>query len=245
MKKQNDSGFPVNAANFAILINSCIALGKKYNPAKFAIKLVNMAALLERVKEALRVVDTVEDEMSTARKFREHVFLELEGLVTRLVAAVGSSEIIEEKVKKFASLVKKFRGVRATPLPESSTPPSPEGVKNNSTAQKSYDRREDNFSQIVTFLKGEPNYLTNEPELKVEALQLMVNELAARNEAVRKTVANYNTARMARNELFFDKSSGLIPSAKAAKKYVRSVFKSGSAEFKSISGLAFTKNKKG
>lgn len=248
MKKNNDSGFPVNLANLATLISICLTFGARYKPVKFSIKLENLTALLDSVKLSLQIVDKALEEMSSAIKMRHNVFFELETLVTRIMGAVGSSDILPDKEKKFAAIVRKFRGRRATPIAEPrpvTTPEAaePEDVKINSTAQRSYDRKADNFSELVTFLKGEPNYLTDELDLKVEMLESMVSELEARNQAVRNTKAAYIKARIDRNKLFFEPRIGLVPCAKAVKKYVKSAFKANSPEFKSISGIAFKSRK--
>ncbi|MFN7494111.1 MAG: hypothetical protein ACK5RG_14430 [Cyclobacteriaceae bacterium] len=244
MEKQTDSGYPVSVANLATLINLCAIFGAKYKPIKFAIKLENLKALLDRVKISLTVVDEALEEMSSAIKMRLLVFSELEALVTRIMGAVGSSDILTEKEKKFASIVRKFRGSRATavaePKPTTTTDAvSPDNVKINSTAQRSFDRKADNFSELVTFLKGEPNYQTDELDLTVDALLAMVSELEARNEAVRKTKSAYIKARIDRNKLFFEPVNGLVPCTKAVKKYVKSVFKAKSPEFEAVSGIAF------
>lgn len=244
MEKQTESGYPVSVANLATLINLCSIFGDKYKPVKFSIKLENLMTLLDSVKISLAVVDEALKEMSSAIKMRQRVFSELESLVTRIMGAVGSSDILPGNEKKLASIVRKFRGKRATPIaePKPSTATdavSPNDVKIHSTAQRSYDRKADNFSELVTFLKGEPNYLTDELDLKVEMLELMVSELEARNDEVCKTKSAYFIARIDRDKLFFEPVNGLVPCTKAVKKYVKSVFKASSPEFKSISGIAF------
>jgi hypothetical protein len=246
MKKQNDSGYPVNVRNFKKLIDVIIAFGAAYNPVKFSIKLENLKALFEKIKLSLKAVDQAASDMSTAQKMRQRVFYELEAFVTRIVGAVGSCDIMPGKVEKFGSMVNKFRGKRATPepsAPESPDAPAVPAARTNSTAQTSFDRKEDNFGELVTFLEGEPNYQTNEPDLTLEALQAMVSELEARNDAVSKAEAAYSNALIARDKLFFAQPDGLLPRTKAIKSYAKSAFKASSRKFKKVSGIPFTNKK--
>ncbi|NOS91619.1 MAG: hypothetical protein HOP30_06835 [Cyclobacteriaceae bacterium] len=242
MKKQNDSGYPVNVRNFKTLIDFIISFGAAYNPVKFSIKLENLKALFEKIKLSLKAVDQAASEMSNAQKMRQRVFYELEAFVTCIVGAVGSSDIMPGKVEKFESMVNKFRGNRATPepsAPESPDAPAEPAARTNSTTQTSFDRKQDNFAELVTFLEGEPNYQTNEPNLKLESLQAMVSELEARNDAVSMTEAAYSSALIARDKLFFAPPTGLVPCTKAVKSYVQSAFKASSPEFKKVSGIPF------
>ncbi len=249
MEKQNDSGYPVNVANFAKLIKIILTFGSDYKPVKSSITLENLNALLDRVKLSLKAVDAAKDAMSDASKMREHVFDRLGEYVTRIVGAVGSCDILPEKVVKFAALVRKFRAQRATSpssskVQDSTGAPAPDEPKTNSTAQLSFDRKEDNFSEIVTFLEGEPNYKTNEQDLTIGAIQAMKSELEARNEAVRKAEAQYSSELISRDKLFFASPDGLVPRVKVVKSYVKSAFKASSPEFKKVSGIPFTNKKK-
>jgi hypothetical protein len=249
MEKQKDSGYPVNVTSLVKLIKEILSFGARYNPTKFSIKLENLNDLLNRIKLSLKAVDAAKDVKNKASEMREKVFKELEVYVTRLVGAVGSCDILPGRVEKFASLVRKFRGVRATPpasskvsdLPDGS---APEETKTYSTAQTSFVRKEDNFSEIVTFLEGEPNYQTNEMELTISAIQAMMSELVARNDAVSAAEAQYFSALIARDKLFFSPPDGLVPCSKAVKSYVKSAFKASSPEFKKVSGIPFTNKKK-
>lgn len=242
MKKQNDSGYPVNVRNFKALINAIISFGVSYNPVKFSIKLENLKALFDKILLSLKAVDQAARDMSSAQKMRQQVFYELEEFVTCIVGAVGSCDIMPGKVEKFESLVKKFRGNRATSAPrasESPDAPAKPAARTNSTTQNSFTRKQDNFAELVTFLEGEPNYQTNELNLKLESLQAMVSELEARNDAVSMAEATYSSAIIARDKLYFALPDGLVPRTKAVKSYVLSAFKASSPEFKKVSGIPF------
>jgi hypothetical protein len=208
-----------------------------------------LKALLNSVKLSLKAVDAAKDVLNKASKMRERVFAELEEYVTRIVGAVGSCDILPERAQKLASLVRKFRGQRATSsrssnVPESPDAPAPDETRTHSTTQTSFNRKQDNFSEIVTFLEGEPNYQTNEMDLTISAIQTMMSELEARNEAVSEAAAEYSSALIARDKLFFAPADGLVPCSKAVKSYVKSAFKASSPEFKLVSGIPFTNKKK-
>ena len=241
MKKQNDSGYPVNVRNFKALIDLIISFGAAYKPVKFSIQLENLKALFDKILLALKAVDQAAREMSTAQKMRQQVFYDLEAFVTCIVGAVGSCDIMPGKVEKFESLVKKFRGNRATPPPSASEAPDAEepAARINSTTQNSFTRKQDNFAELVTFLEGEPNYQTNELNLKLESLQAMVSELEARNDAVSMAEATYSSAIIARDKLFFEQPDGLVPRTKIVKSYVQSAFKASSREYKKVAGIPF------
>jgi hypothetical protein len=70
-----------------------------------------------------------------------------------------------------------------------------------SSSQMSFDSRLDNFDKLIKLLSSIPAYAPNEPDLKVEALTALYNDLKAKNMAVINAETPLSTARIARNEV--------------------------------------------
>jgi len=66
-----------------------------------------------------------------------------------------------------------------------------------------------------------------------------VSELEARNDAVSMAEANYTTALIDRDKLFFEQPDGLVPRTKVIKSYVQSAFKASSRQYKKVAAIPF------
>ncbi|MCE2996838.1 MAG: hypothetical protein ACK5RG_21780 [Cyclobacteriaceae bacterium] len=248
MEKKHETGHAINVIKFEELYMWCSKFGKKFNPAKAAIKLENMQAMIDQGKARLEEVKVAHSKMSTAITMRSRAFGELDKLVTRINNAVASLDILPEAITKIAASVRKFRGVRAKPLPEEegtkvmdeNESVDKEVEKRNAKAQRSYNRKVVNFKNLVALVEAEANYLPNELELQIESLRAVVNEIETRNLLAKSTRATFITAIIARDKLLYEENIGMVPSAYIAKKYVKSVFGPTSREFKTISPIPFT-----
>ncbi|MEQ9414899.1 MAG: hypothetical protein RIF39_13765 [Cyclobacteriaceae bacterium] len=82
----------------------------------------------------------------------------------------------------------------------------------------------------------QPQYLPNEEELKVPALEALVNKA----EAMMARVA-WTKARTKRNAMLYKAETAVYGTAMAVKQYVGAVYGLQSDEYKQLSRLSFTK----
>jgi hypothetical protein len=85
----------------------------------------------------------------------------------------------------------------------------------------------------------EPGYKPNEAALKVSTLKAQLGSLQAANTAVRATYTAWNNHRIMRDNIFHNGLTGMVQTALQAKKYVKSIFGTTSAQFKQVNGLEF------
>jgi multidrug resistance efflux pump len=247
MTSQSETGHAKNVANFEKLITNVTGFGTVYNPSKENIKLPALNAQLASAKGAISEINSAESAYKNAVSIREAAFAPLGKLITRVnnsLKASGSTSHIEESVM---TLVRKMQGRRATPklTDEEKKAAESEGkeVKQISSSQMSYDNRLDNFDKLIKLLASEPEYTPNEPELTINALTKLCNDLSAKNTDVINAAVPLTNARIVRNNVIYAPITGIIDISVDVKTYVKSVFGATSPQYKAISGLTFTNRK--
>ena len=103
----------------------------------------------------------------------------------------------------------------------------------------SFDNRIVNFDRLIQLLITIPEYAPNETDLKTASLTTYWQSLQTSNATAGEAETNLENARIARNEVLYLPSAGLVDVASAVKLYVKSVFGATSAQFKQVSALTF------
>ena len=111
--------------------------------------------------------------------------------------------------------------------------------KQVSSSQMSFDNRIVNFDRLIQLLITIPEYAPNETDLKTASLTTYWQSLQTSNATAGEAETNLENARIARNEVLYLPSAGLVDVASAVKLYVKSVFGATSAQFKQVSALTF------
>jgi hypothetical protein len=104
----------------------------------------------------------------------------------------------------------------------------------------SFDNRLDRFDKQIQLLGNIPQYAPNEEELKVSTLTNFYAALSSANVAAGLAETKLTNIRLARNELLYKPSTGLVDTTLSVKAYVKSLFGATSEQFKQISGLTFS-----
>ena len=240
----HETGHAKNVANFEELVNILTGYGTPYNPSKNAIKLPALTTLVGNVKTSMFAVNTALATYKTAVDAREVAFEPLSRLTTRILSAIIATDTTEQVDDSAKSYVKKIQGRRTTAKltdeAKKALTESGQIVNEVSTSQMSYDNRLDNFDKLVKLVAAIPQYIPNEPDLKLIALNAMYTDLKAKNLAVISAHTNLTNARIARNDLLYKALTGLVDLAHDIKTYVKSIFGTQSQQFKQISGIKFT-----
>jgi hypothetical protein len=169
-----------------------------------------------------------------------------------VVNALSATDATKEMIDDARTINRKIQGSRkgttpaVIPPPPVSTPPNPidSAVPNDkqiSVSQLSYDSQADNFFKLLELIKTEPSYNPNETELQVGTLAALEQDMLNKNKAVADAIAAIDNSRIARDKILYQTKTGLYDVQLDVKKYVLSVFKAGSPEYKQISGIKFTK----
>lgn len=243
MAKISETGHAKNVANFGILITVVKGFKTAYNPSKSTITLPALTTLKTNADAVMADVNTKLGAYSSAVAAREGAFDPLNKLSTRILNGLRATDASKAIINTAEALVRKIQGKRATPkkTAEELAASEAEGteVKQVSSSQMSFDNRIENFDRLIQLLVTIPEYTPNEEELKTASLTTYYQSLQTTNAAAVDAENNLDNARIARNEVLYQPSVGLVDVAAAVKVYVKSVFGSTSPQYKQVSGLAF------
>ena len=244
MASTSETGHAKNVANFEKLIAETSAFGENFNPSKATLKLPALNTQLATAKAAIAAVNSAEPAYKNAVSARDAAFAPLGKLITRINNALKASDTTVQEDESALTLVRKLQGRRATAkkTEDEKKALAAEGkeVVEISSSQMSFDSRLDNFDKLIKLLSSIPAYAPNEPDLKVEALTALYNDLKAKNMAVINAETPLSTARIARNEVLYKQNTGIVDITVDVKNYVKSVFGATSPQYKLISNLKFT-----
>lgn len=238
----SETGHAKNIANFQDLIAFVTGYGATYNPAKEALKIPQLNAIVTTAQTKLADVITKNTAYNNAVNDRVIAFTGLKGLSTRLVSALETTNAPKEKISDAKGFNRKMQGRRATAI-QTPTDPNAPAPNTISVSQQSYDQLVQHFSALISVLESETSYLPNENDLKVTTLTDKQAELTTKNNAVTSAYINISNSRIQRNKTLYDTTTGLVDIAAEVKKYVKSVYGTTSPEYAQVKGIQFTKNR--
>jgi len=222
-----------------------------YNPVKKEFKPDFIKALIDSAYKSIDEENDCSTAYAEAVNIRQTIFKKLGPLITRVVNAAKSLEITKEKVEDLKTVVRKINGTRAVPVSKliiqakasdkSTETKSDVALKEeHSASQKGYDDVTNHFSNLLSRLNSERNYIPNEEALKMENLFALLKDMKEANARINKTFVALSNARKKRNILLYEKNRGVYDVAMGIKIYVKSAYGASSKEYKQISKLKFT-----
>jgi hypothetical protein len=241
MSSTSEKGLAKMLGNFNSLISYCTGYGSKYVPSNKTLQVPQLQALHLNAKGQLMLVHTAAGANTTAINQRQLVFEPLKDRAKKVVYSLASCGADAKITEDAESINRKIQGTSlAKPkiLADAQAAADPATI---STSQQSFDSVLDNFGKLVTLVAGEPLYKPNETELALTGLNTYITAMDAANQAVIDTTTAASNARISRNNVLFAEPDGMVPIATAVKKYLRSVFKVSSPEYKQVSKLQFRK----
>jgi hypothetical protein len=246
MTSTSETGHAKNVANLETLIAFCTGYGIAYNPAKANLKVAALKTLQTNSLTAIASIIPPSVVYHNAVNARTIAFAGLQKLSTRLINALDATAASPQTVTNAKSINKKLQGSKrpskATEAPATSPDPNApvvESAKTISTSQQSYSSLVEHFSALIAILNAEIEYKPNETELKVLALNTLLAQLKTTNTAVINAYTLISNARLARNQVLYNDTAGLIVTAKEVKMYVKSLYGATSPQYKQISSLIF------
>jgi len=243
MAKQTETGHAKNVANFGTLITIVKGLKTAYNPSKPAIALAALTPIKPAADAVMATVNTKMGVYSTAVAARESAFAPLSKLSTRVLNSLKATDAPKPVIDSVATLVRKLQGQRATPkktAEETAATDTQETTpKTISSSQMGFDNRINNLDGLIQLLITIPEYAPNEAELKTASLATYLQSLKTVNAAATDAETALDNARIARNEVLYKPSTGLVDVAASVKLYVKSAFGTTSAQYKQVAALTF------
>ncbi len=234
----SETGHKKNLANFYELLSVVTGYGVAYNPSKVSLGLAALKVLSTTAGNAANAVDVAEPVYSLAVAAREVAFAPLSMFSTRVINALKATDTTPEVDERAMSIVRKIHGPSGA-VKKKELAPGEIPVKGVSTSQMSFDSRLASFERLVQFLATVPQYNPNEEELKVTTLTARSADLKAKNEAVVNAYTALTNARIARNNILYKDTTGLVDVALDVKSYAKSVYGASSPQYAQISKIDF------
>lgn len=242
MASISEVGHAKNVANFQDLIAFVEGYGPTYNPSKTSLTAEQLTALHTMANASLQNVINLKTAHDDAINSRAAAFTQLSPLSTRLVNALEATDASQEKIDDAKGFNRKIQGQRA-PKKEEPLDPNQPAPKRNSSSQQSFDQLIQHFEGLISVLASEPSYTPNETELQITFLQARAQDLKDKNSQEATADTAVSNARIERNRILYPENTGLVDTALAVKKYVKSLFGTSSAEYNQIKGIKFKKYK--
>lgn len=239
----NEAGHSKNVANFANYISIVTTFGTSYKPSSQLIEIISMQSSLTAFEAA---IDSVTPKASTemlALNDRQAAFEPLRSLVTRIVNAAAVSINDQLFSNDLRTIARKLQGRRASEKKEDdpATPDIDESLQSISASQLSFDNRIANFEELIDLLTTVGSYSPNESELQIPTLEAMLNDMKAKNTAAVTAINQARAARIARDQVLYNDTDGIIALTNLVKKYVKSLFGATSPQYLQLVALKFKK----
>lgn len=229
----SETGHAINVAKFQNLIQFIAAYDATYNPTKNSLKLPQLLALKTDANQILATAIYQNTNYNNTINERNVAFKDLKKLATRLINALQSTEATQETISNAKSFNRKLQGKKAKSAQPTTT--------TISTSQLSFDHRIQHLAGFNAVLDSEPTYAPNETDLQVATITTKIANLTAHNAAVATAHASNSNAKIARNQILYATTSGLVDIANATKKYIKSVYGATSPQFAQIGNITFKK----
>lgn len=228
-----------NLAAFATLLAAVKEFGSRYNPASPRLSISSLDATYERAQRATSEVLQLEVAYSEAIDERINLFGKLYPYASQVVSMYSICSPDERAVENARMILRRLRGARygaKQSLPEA---PDADRARLRSHSQLGFEDRTSNFAQLVSHIEACPLYKVNEPNLTKEAVRGFADSLTAANDRCIEAAAVLQSARIRRDDLFYDGDESLHQLFMEIKKYLRGAFGVSSVEMKRVSSILF------
>lgn len=225
------------------VIRICTGLGGTYNPGQQNLRVEALINLLNNASNADVSVSKARSEYEIATNTREVTFEGVPQLAIRILSELKSSNVLEQTVADARTITRKLTGQRAGRDPVPSEPAAQEQARKRRARGQTFGSVANNFSKLLHNLKDEPNYNPNTPDLKVDALQSMVDQLHAANNRVEDARVKYLNARIERNNVFYLGASNVCDTTTAVKLKVKAICGRASETYRAVTKARVFKRK--
>ncbi|MDD2796986.1 MAG: hypothetical protein PHV20_00180 [Bacteroidales bacterium] len=240
----NQTGNEQNIVNFNTLIARITTLSG-YNPSRQDLAIEQLNAMKIAGDALIATLTTCETSYKNSIAARLIAFDNNDKFMTRVINSLKVSGAQSQTIAQAEGMVRDIKGIRAsdklTAEDIAAAKENGEEITQNTIHNKSFDKKVENLSKFVNLLSTIAEYKPNEDDLKCESLASRLEAQRQANEAVVTAEAALTSARIARDKFLFTPVTGLVDVASDVKLYLKSVYGTGSSEYKLVSGIRFVK----
>lgn len=230
-------------ANVEPLLNTATAIGPTFNPPAPNMQLAAVNTQYQQAKQQVSNTVMYRTELNDAINARREAFKGLRKLMTRILAILTMCGASAETIADFMFYKRKMGGLRAKaiePVLGEDGLPLPDQPNTHSVSQISYADCITHFQAVLNMLDlQQAHYTPNEDDLTYAELNLLLQDLIAKNSTVLQLQTQYKNAQISRNAILFEKTNGLIYVARNIKKYLRNLYGVKSQQYAAVKGLYF------
>lgn len=234
-----------NVDNMEVLTERVSTFQPGYDPAESRLSISNQKMVRGSGNEVLLGVISAESACDNTTAARTAAFDALDHLITRVINALRISDVEEQTITQGEAIVRELRHQRAStnrpPAKTAEGAETAETAKTNKLRTGSFNTKIENFMKFIVLLSTIPAYKPNEGDLTIDSLNAKLENLKLVNSASKTAEAKVDAARRQRDIVLYAPKTGLVDIAMDSKLYVKSAYGATSPQYKSISGILFTK----
>jgi hypothetical protein len=231
MASNSETGHAVNSSNFIEKVN-VVKRYSDYKPSNALIMIEALNPIRETLLSAVDLVSSTYNAFSTAVTNRSVGYDKMDKYIARIMGILKSSSVGAADMKIAESLVKKYRSVRVSEVPE--TPTSGTETKTISKSEQGYIKKLSHFREFIVLLKGVAKYAPNEADLKVTALETFATSVDNLNTDRNKKEGEWKGAIDARNKLLYEGETSAHALSSLMLAYAKGAFGTSSLIYKEL-----------
>jgi hypothetical protein len=210
-----------------------------YNPGSPNLTVSALRELSGKARASIEAFNVAKSEMNRVTNDREIAFDSLRKLVSGISFALAASGASEQTMKDVRAFLRQMSSRKKSrdPIPSGQTEPE----SSRPFSQGGYETMTNQFAQLVQLVSLEPKYQPNEAPLMIGALRETERHVRSLNQAVKDARAVFSHSRLALHQVINGEANSVVTTARAAKKYLRSVYGLNSSEYSQVRKIKFNK----
>lgn len=237
-RSRSEVGHIKNLENYYDFIQYCRSIEPVYDPVNEQIMTLNMLTQHQRGIQANEDIRLRRYELAIVVNHRQATFRKLKKTSTRMLNALIAITNDQRIIDDYRTINRKVQGRLSIPKTNDNQT-NQEIQRAVSNSQQSIDQLIDNFADAIQILELVTVYSPNEPDLKIPALKVYLEELKAANIDVNNKFIPYAKTLDLRDEVFYHPEAGIVNTVKTAKAYIKSVYGYQSPEYTYVSKIHF------
>ena len=229
----NEAGISENVYNGETMVEVLNTFVPPFNPINAAHSPASLTAKNVAGRDMLNEVRETVHHKTFDGLDRRVIFDELNKKFSRVFNQLVACGAPKGTIKNAKSILDEMRARRkGKPKP---------GAKTKSISHRSFSQMIEHVSDFLVLLANFSEYDSNEPELKLPALEAYRDALMAGNSTANKSKAEWKTSLVQRNKFFNAKNSGFVDTFQAAKRSVKAQYGADSPQYHQVANFKFNR----